>query len=157
MSGKARVVMKPTSKQVPFVGGLQFSFLEIPRISFNVDGIADILDWAPIKRKVSRKSRHASVQRVWTSARHPSALDVSALTRCLSAQGVSARKASQRARRLSAQAVSALTRCLCAQGVSARKASLRAGRLSAQGISACKASLHARHFCMQGISARCAS
>ena len=52
MSARARLVMKPTIKQVPFVGGLQFCFLTIPQIGFDLDGIADIIDWAPLKRKV---------------------------------------------------------------------------------------------------------
>ena len=52
MSARARLVMKPTTKQVPFVGGLQFCFLTIPQIGFDLDGIADIIDWAPLKRKV---------------------------------------------------------------------------------------------------------
>ena len=45
--------MKPTTKQVPFVGGLQFCFLTVPQIGFDLDGICDIIDWAPLKRKVS--------------------------------------------------------------------------------------------------------
>mgnify|MGYP007015449699 FL=1 len=52
MSARARLVMKPTTKQVPFVGGLQFCFLTIPQIGFDLDGMADIIDWAPLKRKV---------------------------------------------------------------------------------------------------------
>jgi len=55
MSARARLVMKPTTKQVPFVGGLQFCFLTIPQIGFDLDGIADIIDWAPLKRKVIKE------------------------------------------------------------------------------------------------------
>merc|ERR1711971_22259 len=55
MSARARLVMKPTTKQVPFVGGLQFCFLTIPQIGFDLDGIADIIDWAPLKRKVMKE------------------------------------------------------------------------------------------------------
>ena len=46
--------MKPTTKQIPFIGGLQFCFLTVPDISFDLDGIADLIDWAPLKRKVSQ-------------------------------------------------------------------------------------------------------
>jgi hypothetical protein len=53
ISGRGRIVMKPTTKQVPFVGGVQFCFLDIPQIDFDLDGIADVINLAPIKRKVS--------------------------------------------------------------------------------------------------------
>ena len=52
MSGRARVVLKPTTKSLPLVGGFQMSFLERPNINFDLDGIADIYDWPILKRKV---------------------------------------------------------------------------------------------------------
>ena len=55
MSARARLVMKPTTKEVPFVGGLQFCFLTIPVIDFNLDGIADLIDWPPLKRRVRKE------------------------------------------------------------------------------------------------------
>lgn len=54
VSGKARVVMKPTTKTMPLVGGIQVFFLEQPQIGFNLDGIADICDWSPIRRKMRK-------------------------------------------------------------------------------------------------------
>ena len=53
MSGRIRLVLKPHKKQVPFFGGLQFCFLTVPQIGFDLDGIADIIDWHPIKRLVN--------------------------------------------------------------------------------------------------------
>ena len=52
MSGRIRLVLKPQIKQIPFFGGLQFCFLTVPQIGFDLDGIADIIDWPPIKRLV---------------------------------------------------------------------------------------------------------
>ena len=46
------MVLKPKIDQFPFFGGLQFCFLDVPEISFELDGIADIIDWPPIKRLV---------------------------------------------------------------------------------------------------------
>lgn len=52
MSGRGRVVLKPTTKSLPLVGGLQLCFLEPPAIDFDLDGIADICDWPILRRKV---------------------------------------------------------------------------------------------------------
>ena len=52
MSGRIRLVLKPKIDQFPFFGGLQFCFLDVPAVSFDLDGIADIIDWPPIKRLV---------------------------------------------------------------------------------------------------------
>ena len=52
LSGRIRLVLKPKIDQFPFFGGLQFCFLDVPEISFELDGIADIIDWPPIKRLV---------------------------------------------------------------------------------------------------------
>ena len=46
------MVLKPKIDQFPFFGSLQFCFLDVPDISFDLDGIADIIDWPPIKRLV---------------------------------------------------------------------------------------------------------
>lgn len=40
IQGRARVTLKPTVGSLPFAGGLQFCFLETPRISFAFDGLA---------------------------------------------------------------------------------------------------------------------
>lgn len=57
MSGRGRVVLKPTTKSLPLVGGLQVYFLEVPAINFDLDGIADICDWPILRRKVRREIR----------------------------------------------------------------------------------------------------
>ena len=49
------MVLKPQTEQFPFLGGLQFCFLNTPDIGFDLDGIADIIDWPPIKRLVRGK------------------------------------------------------------------------------------------------------
>ena len=38
--GKSRLILKPTTKKLPFVGGLQFCFLETPNFDYDLDGIA---------------------------------------------------------------------------------------------------------------------
>lgn len=53
MSGRGRVVLKPTTKSLPLVGGLQLCFLEPPAINFDLEGIADLCDWPILRRKVS--------------------------------------------------------------------------------------------------------
>jgi len=55
VSGRARVVMKPTTKKPPFFGGLQFCFLDDMAIDFDLEGLADICDWSFLRRKI-RKS-----------------------------------------------------------------------------------------------------
>ncbi len=52
LSGRARLVLRPTLGQVPFIGGLQLCFLDEPTISFDMDGLANICDWPGIRRKV---------------------------------------------------------------------------------------------------------
>ena len=52
---KSRLVLKPTTKSPPFVGGFQFCFLNTPEIDYNLDGIADLIDFAPLKRKVRKE------------------------------------------------------------------------------------------------------
>ena len=46
-------MLKPKSKRMPLVGGLKFCFLDIPKISYDLDGLADLCDWSPIRRKVN--------------------------------------------------------------------------------------------------------
>ena len=43
ISGRGRIILKPTTREIPFVGGLQFCFMDIPQIDFDLDGIANLL------------------------------------------------------------------------------------------------------------------
>ena len=53
MSGRARVTLKPTTgKCLPFIGGVQFCFLDLPDFNFDLEGIADICDWSFFRRRV---------------------------------------------------------------------------------------------------------
>lgn len=54
VSGRARVVLKPTTKSPPFFGGFQFCFLDDMAIDFDLDGIADICDWPFMRRKIRK-------------------------------------------------------------------------------------------------------
>jgi len=53
--GKGRVVLTPTMKSLPLVGGIQFFFLHIPNIDFEFEGLANIADLPILKDKI-RKS-----------------------------------------------------------------------------------------------------
>lgn len=44
MHGILRLVLKPLTKQIPLIGGIQIYFLNNPHIDFSLIGIADILD-----------------------------------------------------------------------------------------------------------------
>jgi len=54
VSGRARVVLKPTTKSPPFFGGFQFCFLDDMSIDFDLEGIADICDWPFMRRKIRK-------------------------------------------------------------------------------------------------------
>lgn len=55
LSARARLTMKPTHKQIPFIGGLQICFLNNPNIDYNLAGITDIIDWPPLKSKIKKE------------------------------------------------------------------------------------------------------
>jgi len=54
VTGRARVVLKPTTKSPPFFGGVQFCFLDDMSVDFDLDGIADVCDWPFIRRKIRK-------------------------------------------------------------------------------------------------------
>lgn len=55
LSGRARFTLKPTtSKTLPFVGAVQFCFLDQPYFAFDLEGIADICDWSFLRRKIHK-------------------------------------------------------------------------------------------------------
>ena len=54
VQGRARVVLKPTTKSPPFFGGVQFCFLNDISLEFDMGGVADICDWSFIRRKIRK-------------------------------------------------------------------------------------------------------
>jgi len=54
VSGRARIVLKPTTKKPPFFGGIQFCFLDDMAVDFDLEGLADICDWSFLRRKIRK-------------------------------------------------------------------------------------------------------
>ena len=54
VKSRARVALKPRMSRPPFFGGIQFCFLDDVAIDFDLDGLADICDWSPIRRKIRK-------------------------------------------------------------------------------------------------------
>ena len=53
MSAKSRLVFKPKINKIPFIGGLQFCFLTEPKIAFDLDGVAGLIEvWPRLKSMV---------------------------------------------------------------------------------------------------------
>ena len=53
--GKGRLVLTPTMKSLPLVGGVQFFFLHIPNLDFEFEGLANVAD-LPVLKDMIRKS-----------------------------------------------------------------------------------------------------
>jgi len=53
-TSRARLVMRPTIRSLPLIGGLQMCFLDEPDISYDLEGLADIADWPGLRQKVKR-------------------------------------------------------------------------------------------------------
>ena len=54
LQGRARIVLKPTTKSPPFFGGVQFYFLNVIGFEFDLDGLADICNWSVTRRKIRK-------------------------------------------------------------------------------------------------------
>ena len=54
LTGRCRAVLTPTLNRIPFLGGVQLSFLSQPKIDFNLDGLADIADMPGVRSKVRK-------------------------------------------------------------------------------------------------------
>ena len=42
VSGRGRVILSPTMSQLPFVGGVQFLFINKPDLDFQFEGVAKV-------------------------------------------------------------------------------------------------------------------
>merc|ERR1712215_44547 len=62
MEGRARLVLSPMLKKMPLVGGMQFQFLNLPRIGYQFEGLADLADLPLIKNKI-RKSLEKKISK----------------------------------------------------------------------------------------------
>lgn len=62
MEGRARLVLSPMIKKMPLVGGMQFQFLNLPRIGYTFEGLADLADLPLIKDKI-RKSLEKKISK----------------------------------------------------------------------------------------------
>lgn len=56
VTGRARVVLKPMMSSLPFSGGFQFCFLDIPTINFEFDGLAGSLADLPGVKNLIKKN-----------------------------------------------------------------------------------------------------
>jgi len=56
VTGRARVVLKPMMSSLPFSGGFQFCFLDIPTINFDFDGLAGSLADLPGVKNLIKKN-----------------------------------------------------------------------------------------------------
>jgi len=95
VKSRARVALKPRMSRPPFFGGIQFCFLDDVAIDFDLDGLADICDWSPIRRKI----RKAVVKDAGEAIVYPNKVFIPTskgedpmLTRCLDPKGVLALK-----------------------------------------------------------------
>lgn len=52
LTGRARLILRPTISSLPFIGGFQLCLLESPTIGFDMDGLANVCDWPGLRRKV---------------------------------------------------------------------------------------------------------